>query len=151
MEGADRHEHRVRPVPHIEASIWMWLFTTGTMLLAAIFNGAAVPLALYSSCSASAWLCDVFCCSMYIWSRAVPLTLVRLAIIVDCIGLSIGGAALTPAFIAAEARQRSGSRLASTLDTHARARDLAGAALGLSLDAQATVWEMAGLLAKLPR
>ena len=38
---------------------------------------------------------------MYIWSRAVPLTLERLAIIVDCIGLSIGGVGLTPAFVAA--------------------------------------------------
>lgn len=56
-----------------------------------------------------------------------------------------------PAFIAAQARRRSGPDLARTLDTHARARDLAGAALGLSLDAQATVWEMAGLLARLPR
>ena len=56
-----------------------------------------------------------------------------------------------PAFIAAQAKQRSGPALAATLASHAQARDLAGAALGLSLDAQATVWEMAGLLAGLPR
>lgn len=56
-----------------------------------------------------------------------------------------------PAYLAAQARRRSGPALASTLDAHARARDAAGAALGLSLDPQATVWEMAGLLAGLPR
>ena len=56
-----------------------------------------------------------------------------------------------PAFIAGEARRRSGPALAATLDANARARDVAGSALGLSLDPQATVWEMAGLLASLPR
>ena len=56
-----------------------------------------------------------------------------------------------PAFIATQAKERSGPALAATLASHAQARDLAGAALGLSLDAQATVWEMAGLLAGLPR
>ena len=56
-----------------------------------------------------------------------------------------------PAYIAHQARRRSGPALARTLDAHARARDAAGAALGLSLDPQATVWEMAGLLAELPR
>ena len=56
-----------------------------------------------------------------------------------------------PAFIAREARRRSGPTLATTLDAHGRARDLAGASLGMSLDPQATVWEMARLLAGLPR
>lgn len=56
-----------------------------------------------------------------------------------------------PAFIAAQARRRSGPPLVATLATQTKARDLAGAALGLSLDPQATVWEMAGLLAGLPR
>ena len=56
-----------------------------------------------------------------------------------------------PAYIARQARRRSGPALAQTLDAYARARDMAGAAIGLSLDAQATVWEMAGLLAGLPR
>lgn len=56
-----------------------------------------------------------------------------------------------PAFMAAQARRRSGPALVATLDAHARARDMAGAAIGLSLDPQATVWAMAGLLAQLPR
>lgn len=56
-----------------------------------------------------------------------------------------------PAFIARQARRRSGPALAATLAADARARDLAGAAVGLSLDQQATVWEMAGVLAGLPR
>jgi DNA polymerase-3 subunit delta' len=56
-----------------------------------------------------------------------------------------------PAYLAREARRRTGPSLAATLDAQARAREMAGAATGLSLDAQATVWEMAGLLADLPR
>lgn len=54
-----------------------------------------------------------------------------------------------PAFIAREARTRTGPQLRTALDAHAAARDLAGAAVGLSLDAQATVFEMAGIVASL--
>lgn len=54
-----------------------------------------------------------------------------------------------PAFIARQAKDRTGERLRIALDAHAAARDLAGAARGLSLDAQGTVWEMAGLVARL--
>jgi DNA polymerase-3 subunit delta' len=54
-----------------------------------------------------------------------------------------------PAFIAAAARTRSGTRLRIAIDAHAAARDLAGAARGLSLDAGGTVWEMAGIVARL--
>lgn len=54
-----------------------------------------------------------------------------------------------PAYIARQARQRSGPALLRALDAHAAARDIAGAARGLSLDAQATVFEMAGLVARL--
>ena len=53
------------------------------------------------------------------------------------------------AFVADQARTRSGPALRTTLDAHAAARDLAGAAVGLSLDAQATVFEMAGIVASL--
>jgi DNA polymerase-3 subunit delta' len=54
-----------------------------------------------------------------------------------------------PAFIARQARHRTGPALRTALDAHAAARDLAGAARGLSLDPQATVIEMAGLVARL--
>jgi DNA polymerase-3 subunit delta' len=54
-----------------------------------------------------------------------------------------------PAFVARQARTRSGRDLRTALDAYAAARDLAGAARGLSLDAQGTVWEMAGLVARL--
>ncbi|RYD28732.1 MAG: AAA family ATPase [Lysobacteraceae bacterium] len=53
------------------------------------------------------------------------------------------------AFVADQARGRSGPALRTALDAHAAARDLAGAAIGLSLDAQATVFEMAGIVASL--
>lgn len=53
------------------------------------------------------------------------------------------------AFVADQARTRSGPALRTALDAHAAARDLAGAAVGLSLDAQATVFEMAGIVASL--
>lgn len=53
------------------------------------------------------------------------------------------------AFVAEQARTRSGPGLRTALDAHAAARDLAGAAVGLSLDAQATVFEMAGIVASL--
>ena len=54
-----------------------------------------------------------------------------------------------PAFIARQARSRTGAALRTALDAHAAARDLAGAARGLSLDPQATVIEMAGIVARL--
>ena len=53
------------------------------------------------------------------------------------------------AFVADQARGRSGPALRTALDAHTAARDLAGAAIGLSLDAQATVFEMAGIVASL--
>jgi DNA polymerase-3 subunit delta' len=54
-----------------------------------------------------------------------------------------------PAFIARQARVRTGHALRIAIDAHAAARDLAGAARGLSLDPQATVIEMAGIVARL--
>ena len=54
-----------------------------------------------------------------------------------------------PAFIAGQARGRSGTRLKVALEAYAAAQDLAGAARGLSLDAQGTVFEMAGIIATL--
>jgi DNA polymerase-3 subunit delta' len=54
-----------------------------------------------------------------------------------------------PAFVARQARERSGARLKVALDAYAAAQDLAGAARGLSLDAQGTVFEMAGIIASL--
>lgn len=54
-----------------------------------------------------------------------------------------------PAFIAAAAPDRRGSRLRTALDGYEAARSLAATARALSLDAQATVYEMAGIVAKL--
>lgn len=54
-----------------------------------------------------------------------------------------------PAFIAAAAPDRGGSRLRTALDAYEAARSLAAIARVLSLDAQATVYEMAGIVAKL--
>jgi DNA polymerase-3 subunit delta' len=54
-----------------------------------------------------------------------------------------------PAFIASSARDRSGERLRTALDSYDAARALSTSARALSLDAQGTVYEMAGLVAKL--
>jgi DNA polymerase-3 subunit delta' len=54
-----------------------------------------------------------------------------------------------PAFIAAQARTRTGEDLRTALDAHEAARNLSAAALGLSLDAQGTVFEMGGIVARL--
>lgn len=54
-----------------------------------------------------------------------------------------------PAFIAAIAFDRQGTRLRTALDGYEAARTLATTSRALSLDAQATVYEMAGIIAKL--